>query len=62
MKQESKKKKDSVSLSSETERIRQLEEELFLVRAENTYLKKLQALMQQGKKNWIGSKSRPFMR
>lgn len=51
MKQGSKKKKDSVSLSSETEKIRQLEDELFLVKAENAYLKKLQALMQQGKKN-----------
>lgn len=51
MKQGSKKKKDSVSLSSDTEKIKQLEEELFLVRAENAYLKKLQALMQQGKKN-----------
>ena len=51
MKQGSKKKKDNVSLSSETEKIRQLEEELFLVKAENAYLKKLQALMQQGKKN-----------
>ena len=51
MKQGSKKKKDRASLSSETEKIRQLEEELFLVKAEKAYLKKLQALMQQGKKN-----------
>ena len=51
MKQGSKKKKDSASLSSEAEKIRQLEEELFLVKAENAYLKKLQALMQRDKKN-----------
>ena len=51
MKQGSKKKKESASLSSETEKIRELEKELFLVKAENAYLKKLQALMQQGKKN-----------
>ena len=51
MKQGSKKKKESASLSSDTEKIKQLEEELFLVKAENAYLKKLQALMQQGKKN-----------
>ena len=51
IKQMSKKEKDGVSSSSEMEKIRQLEEELFLAKAENAYLKKLQALMQQGKKN-----------
>ena len=51
MKQGSKKEKDGVSSSSEMEKIRQLEEELFLAKAENAYLKKLQALMQQNKKN-----------
>ena len=51
MKQRSKKKNGKVSLSSDLEKIKQLEEELFLVKAENAYLKKLQALMQQGKKN-----------
>ena len=51
MKQSTKRKKANSPLSSETEKIKQLEEELFLVKAENAYLKKLQALMQQGKKN-----------
>ena len=51
MKQGSKKKKDKATLSSDTEKIKQLEEELLLVKAENAFLKKLQALMQQEKKN-----------
>lgn len=38
MKQGSKKKKDNASLSSETEKIKQLEEKLFLVKAGNAYL------------------------
>lgn len=36
---------------SKTERIKELERELLYVRAENAYLKKLQALMQETKKN-----------
>lgn len=50
MKQGSKKGKNITSSSSEAERIRQLEEELLLVKAENAYLKKLRALMRRDKK------------
>ena len=50
VKQRSKREKEKATLSSDTEKIKRLEEELFLVKAENAFLKKLQALMQQGKK------------
>lgn len=38
------------------DRIRELEEELFFVKAENAYLKKLRALMQKTKKSGYSSK------
>ena len=51
MKRETGKKKATAKTYSDPARLRELEEELLFLKAENAYLKKLQALMQQGKKN-----------
>ena len=51
MKRETGKKKATAKTSSDPARLRELEEEVLFLKAENAYLKKLQALMQQGKKN-----------
>ena len=51
MKGDTGKKKTMTKNSSDPARLRELEEELLFLKAENAYLKKLQALMQQGKKN-----------
>ena len=51
MKRGTGKKKTMTKDSSDPTRLRELEEELLFLKAENAYLKKLQALMQQGKKN-----------
>ena len=51
MKRRTGKKKTRTKDSSDPARLRELEEELLFLKAENAYLKKLQALMQQGKKN-----------
>ena len=50
-KRETGKKKATAKTSSDPARLRELEEEVLFLKAENAYLKKLQALMQQGKKN-----------
>ena len=44
-------RKGNVRKETQEERIKQLERELHFARAENAYLKKLQALMQETKKN-----------
>ena len=50
-------KTSSVPAAAEAkDRIRELEEELFFVKAENAYLKKLRALMQKTKKSGYSSK------